>query len=32
MGNVVLVVDMLNGFLEPGHNLYHPIRDGFYAI
>ena len=23
MGNVVLVVDMLKGFLEPGHNLYH---------
>ena len=22
MGNVVLVVDMLRGFLEPGHNLY----------
>ena len=23
MSNVVLVVDMLKGFLEPGHNLYH---------
>ena len=23
MGNVVVVVDMLKGFLEPGHNLYH---------
>ena len=23
MANVVLVVDMLKGFLEPGHNLYH---------
>lgn len=23
MGNAVLVVDMLKGFLEPGHNLYH---------
>ena len=23
MTNVVLVVDMLKGFLEPGHNLYH---------
>ena len=22
MSNVVLVVDMLQGFLEPGHNLY----------
>ena len=23
MSNVLLVVDMLKGFLEPGHNLYH---------
>ena len=23
MSNVVLIVDMLKGFLEPGHNLYH---------
>ena len=23
MSNVVLVVDMLKGFLEPGYNLYH---------
>ena len=23
MSNVILVVDMLKGFLEPGHNLYH---------
>ena len=23
MSNLVLVVDMLKGFLEPGHNLYH---------
>ena len=23
MSNIVLVVDMLKGFLEPGHNLYH---------
>ena len=23
MGNAVLVVDLLKGFLEPGHNLYH---------
>ena len=23
MSNVVLVIDMLKGFLEPGHNLYH---------